>query len=80
MEKYLKEKKLNNLSNKKKQQVVTEMIQSEVVGPAQQVWNAYSQASQDKKCAAKLLCQELIQRKVGVGADLGRRGVLASEV
>jgi len=57
MEKYLKDKSLFNLSDKKKQQVVTKIILAEVVGPAQLVWSAYSQASQDHHCAAKLLCQ-----------------------
>ena len=37
MEKYLKDKRLINLSDKKKKQVLTEMIQAEVVGPAKQV-------------------------------------------
>ena len=57
MQKYLKEKKLGSLSDKKKQQVVFEMIQSEVLGPVKKVWEVYSQASANQRCAAKFLCQ-----------------------
>merc|ERR1719219_3333358 len=57
MQKYLKEKKLGNLSDKKKQQVVFEMIQSEVLVPVKLVWEAYTQASGNQQCAAKFLCQ-----------------------
>ena len=57
MEKYLREKKLGSLSDKKKQQVVYEMMQSEVLAPVKLVWEAYTQASGNQQCAAKFLCQ-----------------------
>ena len=57
MEKYLKEKKLGSLSDKKKQQVVFEMIQSEVLVPVKKVWEVYSQSSRNQRCAAKFLCE-----------------------
>merc|ERR1712241_525040 len=57
MEKYLKEKKLVGLSEKKQRLVVYEIIQSEVLVPVKMVWEAYSQASRNQQCAAKFLCQ-----------------------
>ena len=57
MEKHLKEKKLGSLSDKKKKQIVFEMIQSEVLVPVKKVWEVYSQASHNPQCAAKFLCQ-----------------------
>ena len=57
MEKYLREKKLGSLSDEKKQQVVSEMIRSEVLVPAKLVWEVYNQASGNQQCAAKFLCQ-----------------------
>ena len=57
MEKYLKEKKLGSLSDEKKQQVVSEIILSEVMVPAKLVWEVYNQASGNPQCAAKFLCQ-----------------------
>merc|ERR1719219_1503280 len=36
--------------------VVFQMIQSEVLVPVKLVWEVYSQASADQKCAAKFLC------------------------
>ena len=56
-EKYLKDKKLKSLSDKKKQGVVAEMLQVEVLGPVEQVWAAYSQAVASQHCAANFLCQ-----------------------
>ena len=57
VEKYLREKKLGSLSDKKKEQVVYEIIQSEVLVPVKLVWEAYTQASGNQQCAAKFLCQ-----------------------
>ena len=57
MQKYLKEKKLGSLSDKKQQQVDFQMIQSEVLVPVKLVWEVYSQASANQQCAAKFLCQ-----------------------
>merc|ERR550539_2085602 len=57
IQKYLKEKKLGSLSDKKKQQVVFQMIQFEVLVPVKKVWEVYSQASGNQRCAAKFLCQ-----------------------
>merc|ERR1719510_1112930 len=57
MQKYLKEKKLGSLSDKKKEQVVFQMIPSELLGPVKKVWEVYSQASRNQRCAAKFLCQ-----------------------
>ena len=33
------------------------MIQSEVLVPVKKVWEVYSQASRNQRCAAKFLCQ-----------------------
>ena len=56
-EKYLKDKKLKSLSDKKKQGVVAEILQAEVLGPVEQVLAAYSQAVSSQHCATKFLCQ-----------------------
>merc|ERR1712241_1018645 len=68
MEKYLKEKKLVGLSEKKQRLVVYEIIQSEVLVPVKKVWEVYSQASHNPQCAAKFLCQVNEEAKTEGGA------------
>jgi len=56
LQKYIKDKKLRDLSDKKKQQLVSQVLQAELLLPVQQVWEAYSQAADNQHCAAKFLC------------------------
>ena len=57
MEKYIKDKKLKDLSDSKKQKVLSQILEAEVLVPVQRVWEAYSQAAQREDCAAKFLCE-----------------------